>query len=512
MELNRYKCKTKKEKKMDTKKFYGTAVLLTIGVLFSAIIISGFGWAYPNMSDIKLGASKPPVSLNADASAFNQAFIEVAEKVTPSIVQINVVAKIAKEDQQQNFMFPFHNFEMPDEQEGSGSGIIVSEDGYILTNNHVVENATKVTVGLHDKRTIEAKVIGTDPLTDLAVIKINAANLTVAYLGNSDNLKVGQWVMAIGNPLALSSTVTAGIVSALNRGRLGLLKDQQYGVENFIQTDAAINPGNSGGALVDLSGAVIVINSAIATKTGTYIGYGFAIPINMAKSVAQDLIAHGKISRGYIGVQIREVDESLALSLGMEKPTGVIIEKIVEDGAASKEDIKTGDVILKIDNIKVDQPNQLQSYVAGKSAGSKIKLSIFRDGKTIEREITLKAKDEDKAEAADNSSKKENEIDQSTASEVNFDAIGFTVKNLSAREKEAYKISSGIMITKVKDYSIAFNQGLQKDLVITKADKKEIKSVSEFQKIVEGKKGSAIFIVVNDDKGNARFVGLKIPK
>ena len=500
---------------MKTKKIFGVAALLTIGVLFSAIMVSGFGWAHPNMSDIKLGASKPPVNLNADASAFNQAFVEVAEKVTPSIVQITVVAKVDEKDiQGQNPFFQFHDFgmPMPKEQEGSGSGIIISEDGYILTNNHVVENATKVTVGLHDKRSIEAKVIGTDPLTDLAVIKINAKDLNVAYLGNSDQLKVGQWVMAIGNPLALSSTVTAGIVSALNRGRLGLLKDQAYGVENFIQTDAAINPGNSGGALVDLSGAVIGVNSAIATKTGTYIGYGFAIPINMAKSVAQDLIAHGKISRGYIGVQIREVDESLALSLGMDKPTGVIIQKIVEGGSASKEDVKEGDIILKIDNLLIDQPNQLQSYVAGKSAGAKITLTIFRDGKNIERIVTLKPREEDKIEVAESVPKKENDVDEAISKEVSFDAIGLTVKNLTTKEKDDYKVTSGVMISNVKDYGAAFNQGLDKDLVITKADKKEIKSVSDLKKIIESKKGSAVFLVVNDKKGNSSFIGLKIPE
>ncbi|PIP78771.1 MAG: trypsin [Ignavibacteria bacterium CG22_combo_CG10-13_8_21_14_all_37_15] len=501
---------------MKKKKIVGVFALLTVGVLFSAIMVSGFGWAYPDLSDIKLGASKPPVNLNADASAFNQAFVEVAEKVTPSIVQISVVAKVdQKELQGQNPFFQFHDFgtPMPKEQEGSGSGIIISEDGYILTNNHVVENATKVTVGLHDKRSIEAKVIGTDPLTDLAVIKINAKDLTVAYLGNSDELKVGQWVMAIGNPLALASTVTAGIVSALNRGRLGLLKDQAYGVENFIQTDAAINPGNSGGALVDLSGAVIGVNSAIAAaRTGTYIGYSFAIPINMAKSVAQDLIAHGKISRGYIGVQIREVDESLALSLGMDKPTGVIIQKIVEGGSASNEDVKEGDVILKIDNTVVDQANQLQSYVASKTAGAKIKLTIFRDGKTIERSVTLKPREEDKTEAAENVTPKGNEVDESPSKVVSFDDIGLTVKNLTAQEKETYKVAGGVMISEVKEYSRASNQGLQPDLVITKADKKEIKSVAEFKKIIESKKGSAVFLVVNDKKGDSFFVGLKIPE
>ena len=284
---------------------------------------------------------------------------------------------------------------MPKEQRGSGSGIIISDDGYIVTNNHVVENATKVTVGMSDKRTFEAKVIGTDPLTDLAVIKIDAKDLPTAYLGNSDDLKVGQWVMAIGNPLALSSTVTAGIVSAIGRGQLGLIKDS-YGVENFIQTDAAINPGNSGGALVDLSGAVIGVNSAIAAgNTGNYIGYGFAIPINLVKSVAKDLIAHGKISRGYIGVNIGEVDDAMAKSLGLDKPKGIIVQGIVDGGAASKADIKEGDVILKVDGREVNQPNQLQGYIASKSAGTTVKLTLFRDGKEIEREVTLKARDAD---------------------------------------------------------------------------------------------------------------------
>ncbi len=205
--------------------------------------------------------------------------------------------------------------------------------------------------------------------------------------------------MAIGNPLSLTSTVTAGIVSAIGRSRLGLIKDS-YGVENFIQTDAAINPGNSGGALVDLSGSVVGINSAIATGgTGGYIGYGFAIPINLAKSVAKDLIAHGKVSRGYIGINIDEVDYAMAKSLGMDKPQGIIVQGVVEGGAASKADIKDGDIILKIDGREVNQPNELQSYVASKTAGTKVTLTIFRDRKEIERNVTLKARDnEDKTE------------------------------------------------------------------------------------------------------------------
>jgi len=274
------------------KGLYGAFALILIGILFGAILVSGFGLVRPSLADIHLGSNEPPVKLDADATSFSKAFIEVAEKVTPTIVQISVVSE-RESDKNDFFFFPFKD--MPQEQRGAGSGIIISKDGYIVTNNHVVEKASKVDVGLFDKRTFSAKVIGTDPLTDLAVIKIDADNLPTAYLGDSDGLKVGQWVMAIGNPLSLASTVTAGIVSAIGRGQLNLIKDS-YGVENFIQTDAVINPGNSGGALVDLSGAVVGVNSAIATRgTGTYIGYGFAIPINLVKAVAKDLIAHGSV-------------------------------------------------------------------------------------------------------------------------------------------------------------------------------------------------------------------------
>jgi len=301
---------------MKMKGVLSAVILLFIGILFGAILVSGFGLVRPGFADVELGADNPPVSLDADASSFGQAFIETAEKVNPAIVQITVVSDRGNDPHGDFFFFPFKD--LPKEQKGSGSGILISDDGYIITNNHVVENANKVTVGLYDKRRFDATVIGTDPLTDLAVIKIDAENLPLAYLGDSDELKVGQWVMAIGNPLSLASTVTAGIVSAIGRGQLGLIRDS-YGVENFIQTDAAINPGNSGGALVDLSGAVVGVNSAIATSgTGTYIGYGFAIPINLAKAVAKDLIAHGKVSRGYIGVNISEVDDAIAKSLGMD--------------------------------------------------------------------------------------------------------------------------------------------------------------------------------------------------
>jgi serine protease Do len=494
---------------MKQKGLFGAFALIFIGIIFGAILVSGFGLVRPGLADINLGASNPPVNLDADASTFSKSFIEVAEKVTPAIVQITVVAE-RENPHNDFFFFPFKD--MPQQQQGSGSGIIISEDGYILTNNHVVDKSTNVKVGLFDKRTYDAKVIGTDPLTDLAVIKIDADNLSTAYLGNSDDLKVGQWVMAIGNPISLSSTVTAGIVSAIGRGQLGLIQDS-YGVENFIQTDAAINPGNSGGALVDLSGAVIGVNSAIAAgRSGYYIGYGFAIPINLAKSVAKDLIAHGKISRGYIGINIGEVDAAMARSLGLDRPKGIIVQGLVEGGAAINEDIKEGDVILKIDGRDVNAPNQLQSYVASKSAGTTVTLTLFRNGKELERKVTLKPKDGDlKSEPISDTENKEKENEKSTAS-ASFDGLGLTVQNLTSKDKSTYKVDHGIKITEVKPYSKAEDQRLAQGFVILEADRKKVYSIDEFEDLINDKKGEAVLLKVQDPRGNSIFVGLEIPK
>jgi serine protease Do len=494
---------------MRSRRLIGAFALLVVGIVFGAILVSGFGLVRPGYADIKLGAAAPPVNLDADATSFSKAFIEVAQKVTPAIVQINVVSERSDDPHSDLFFFPFKD--MPQEQRGSGSGIIISDDGYIITNNHVVENSTHVTVDLFDKRTYDAKVVGTDPLTDLAVIKIDAKNLPVSYLGNSDDLKVGQWVMAIGNPLSLASTVTAGIVSSLGRGSLGLIKDP-YGVENFIQTDAVINPGNSGGALVDLSGAVIGVNSAIAaSRTGTYIGYGFAIPINLAKSVAKDLIAHGKVSRGYIGVNIGEVNDAIAKSVGLDRPRGIIVQSVVEGGAASKADIKEGDIILKVDGHEINAPNELQSYIAGKSAGTSVKLTLFRDGKEIDRNVTLKAREEDTNKEPVVNKDKNNSKEESNAATAEFDKLGLTVKNLTSKDKKDYNTEAGVLITDVKPFSKAEDQNLHNGLLIVEADKKKINSVNELKNIIDSRKGSAVLLKIQDSKGNARFVGLEVP-
>lgn len=499
--------------KMNSKKVLGTVSLVIIGFVFGVILVSGFGWVRPSAADVKIGADESPTEkVIVNAQEFSDVFVEVADKVTPSIVQIRVVSTAKRQmDDGFHFFFPFRD-DLPKEQQGGGSGVIISKDGYIITNNHVVENAKTVTVFTNDREEYEAVVVGTDPLTDIAVIKIDGEDLPAAFLGNSDNVKVGQWVMAIGNPLSFASTVTAGIVSAMGRD-LNLIRDS-YGVENFIQTDAAINPGNSGGGLVDLSGAVIGINTAIATDgvTSRYIGYGFAIPMNLAKSVAEDLIAHGKVRRGYIGVQITRVDAATAKAVGLDKPRGIMVQNVVEDGAASKEDIEPGDIILEIDGRELYLPNDLQSYVASLSADTKVKLLIYRDGDKLERHVTLKGKEEDVDVDTANKEKDKPKKDTLEKVEVEIEDIGVKVRSMSTEEYEKYSVEKGILISNVIPYSKAHNQGLFKGLVITKINKTKIDSVSEFEKIINESKGEAVLLQVIDDRGTTRFVGLEIPE
>ncbi|GAB4126576.1 MAG: DegQ family serine endoprotease [Ignavibacteriales bacterium] len=494
---------------MKKKNIIGAISLLFFGAIFGAILVSGFGLVKPGYASV--GNPNPPIKeLDPMVEKFNNAFVEAAEVVTPSIVQINTVSTTEnKAHEMFKFFFPFKD-DVPEERQGGGSGVIISEDGYILTNNHVVENATHVEVTLHDKREYEAEVIGTDPLTDLAVIKIDAKNLPAASLGNSDNLKVGQWVMAIGNPLSLTSTVTAGIISAIGRN-INIIQDS-YGIENFIQTDAAINPGNSGGALVDLKGNVIGINSAIATNgfTSNYIGYGFAIPINIAKTVSEDLISNGEVNRGYIGVRIEAVNTEVAKAVGLDKPRGILVQGVVEDGAAASVGIKEGDVILKIDGKDVDEPNSLQSYVASKRAGDVVTLTIFRDKKEIKKEVKLKARTDDENVVAKKDSKTKKTPKSKELSESKIESLGLSVRNVKEKELEPYKVENGVMITKVERFSKAEGQKLGSGVVIVEVDRKQVNNVSEFIDLIESKKGSAVLLKVAYQDGTTRLVGLEV--
>ncbi|HUI63741.1 MAG TPA: Do family serine endopeptidase [Bacteroidota bacterium] len=499
-------------------------VLVTVGIIFGAILVSNFngsvdlGFARAG-GDVKLGGPVPISSQSAGIKAISDNFIAVAKAVTPSVVAITVTTsgKKAEKNMPRDFFHFFGpDFKAPDQQpeQGFGSGVIITPDGYIVTNNHVVDDAEKdgIEVVMHDKIRFKARLVGTDPSTDLAVIKIEAKDLPAAALGNSDNVQVGELALAIGNPLGLTSTVTAGIISAKGRN-INIIRDN-YNIEDFIQTDAAINPGNSGGALVNMSGEVIGINTAIATTNARYQGYGFAVPVNLLKTVAADLIKEGKVRRGYIGVEIGLVDQTMANALGLNEAKGVLVQKTVSGGAGESAGVKDGDVILSVDGKEVNAPNELQSYIATHHPGDAVTLKIYRDGKTFEKQVTLRAREEDKAVAAATEPQKDDDEEAAPESPkaMKFDNLGMSVRSLTADEKKELEVDKGVMVTDVKPYGEAFNRFVGKNSVIVEADRKTVNSPSDFKKIVDARKpGDSLLLRVRNERGTA-FVALQIPK
>lgn len=483
-----------------------------------------FGLAGPN--DVKIGAAAPPVAPTSEVKNLNDAFVAVSKAVTPQVVNITVTGKAinsSNRDEQDNsddemndpfgFFRQFRDRE-PAPQRGSGSGVIISPDGYILTNNHVVEvgESGSITVDLSDGRRFDGHLVGRDALTDLAVVKIDATDLPAAAFGNSDEVQVGQLVLAVGNPLGLNSTVTQGIVSALGRGQLSLNRDR-YGVEDFIQTDAAINPGNSGGGLFDLRGALIGINSAIATRTGYYQGYGFAIPINLVKSVAEDLIDDGRVNRGYIGVSIKPMTPTLAKAFKFQRPEGAVVTDVLKNSPAEKAGLQSGDVILEIDGQKVNTPNHLQSIIAQKRAGQEAKLKVFRDGSTFDKAVKLLPRQEGDAVIERTANKENDELRSDSQRSLKVAGLGMEVRPLDAQTKRTRKVESGVMVGRVDMYSEAQNQGLQTGDIIVSVNKKPLASPGDFQRVVEGaSNGDVLLMQVKSANGSTGLVAVEVKK
>ncbi|MBL4649588.1 MAG: trypsin-like peptidase domain-containing protein [Aureispira sp.] len=319
-----------------------------------------------------------------------ESFADASDRAMPAVVNITAITEHkARNDREQRY---YKFFGSPDPSKSTGSGVIISDKGYIVTNNHVIKGATKVDITLSDNRKFEAEVMGTDPSTDLAVLKITGKNLPVIELANSDQARVGEWVLAIGNPFELTSTVTAGIISA--KGRDISILNGQYSIESFIQTDAAVNPGNSGGALVNTEGKLIGINTAIYAPTGTYAGYSFAVPINLVKKVMQDLIDHGEVKRAFLGIMIQSVDSDMAKELGLAITEGVYVSELIEGGAAIKSELNTGDVITKINGISTSSVPKLQEQIGSRDPGDDIIVTVNRKGKAKNIVVKLKTRDE----------------------------------------------------------------------------------------------------------------------
>jgi len=504
---------------MPRKSIIAAGFVVLLSIIFGAVLIANFSGVKVVHSDSQIEFNTtPPITVNPNVKSLNDAFVEISKSVTPTVVYIEVKTAPKKQEnnnQQPDQNDPFKFFfgpdgQMPDQgpEMGSGSGVIISKDGYIVTNNHVVKGAGEhgIKVVLTDKREFEGKVVGLDENTDLAVIKIEANDLPVMSMGNSDNLQVGEWVLAIGNPLGLNYTVTAGIVSAMGRN-IGI-NGGGYAIENFIQTDAAINPGNSGGALVDVNGQLIGINSAIKTNTGYYQGYGFAIPVNIVKSVAQELIKSGKVVRGYIGVQIQTVDETMAKGLGLDKAKGVLVQSVQKGGGGDEAGLQAGDVILSVDGKEVNASNELQVIINSKRPGDIAKLTVFRDGKTIEKDVTLKPRSEEEKQTSMN---KQEEGSNKGVNSTSLNSLGISVQDVNSTVKEKYNISGGVLVTGVERMSESMIRGLQEGFVIIEANKQKISKVGDLEDALSGKKsGDPVLLKVIDKTGQERIVALKI--
>jgi len=472
---------------------------LSITVGFQATGLSEASQATPIGSDV----TNHSLSVAKDLS---NAFATVAEAVNPTIVTIftetDVTMRRHAPDAQYNEFFEkfFKNNSESfgnRKQLGLGSGVIVDENGIIVTNNHVINDADHIKVRLMDGREFEAKVKGADPQTDLAVISIDAQNLTFAQLGDSDQSRVGEWVLAIGSPLDenLDHTVTSGIISAKGRSGVGLT---QY--EDFIQTDAAINPGNSGGALVNLEGHVIGINTAIATRNGGNMGIGFAIPANLAKKVTGDIIDKGSVERGWLGVYIQTMSPELANAFDLDSPQGVVVSQVEKGSPADMAGLKEEDVVVGLNGQDIDNAIELSTLIAGTSPGTDVVLDVIRDGKRREIVVTLEELDPISDEFAQG--------------ELSNQDMGLTVSNITPELAETYEILDdqvGVVITDITPNSIASEVGLREGDVVLKLNRKPVQTVGDFEEAMHYNTpgDNALFYV---QRGDARvFVAFETP-
>lgn len=451
------------------------------------------------------------------------AFASVAEKVSPGVVGVRAERRVARRSMQQMpFGDPFGEdfFEYffrrrgpqdpPEDQESpgrgrlqraQGSGFIISEDGYILTNNHVVAEAERVRVQLNGDQMVDAEVVGTDPESDIAVLKIDTEkDLTPVALGDSQALQVGEWVLAIGDPMGLEHTVTAGIVSATGRSGLNIAT-----YENFIQTDAAINMGNSGGPLVNLNGEAVGINTAILGPGGGNIGIGFAIPINMARQVAEQLIEGGAVERGYLGVIPQDITQDLADAFGLDEAEGVVISQVTEDSAAAEGGVETGDVVLEFEGVDVESAAQFRNLVAAQRPGARVEMVVLRDGRRRTLTITLRKRPSIEELRGQIRGRQEQEQSQ---------RLGITIQNMTEElaERFGFDDADGVIITQVRPNTVAAEKGLRAGMVIKQINREQVNSVDEARDLINEsiEEEESILMLVTDGQAS-QFVVLKPP-
>jgi serine protease Do len=477
--------------------------------LAAALVIGGaLAWAINSAGSHTVFGAGSPVTLRIAGNApagpgnFNEGFAAVVEPLLPAVVNIST-SKVVKSSQRgggdnpfsdpffrQFFGNPFGGDDQPREQKehSLGSGVVVNPDGYILTNNHVVDGATDVQVTLSDKRQLKAKVVGTDPRTDIAVLKIQASNLATVTLGDSTKAKVGDIVLAIGDPFGIGETVTMGIVSA--KGRRDLRLEGPEGYEDFIQTDASINPGNSGGALVNTRGELIGINTAIISNGGGgNQGIGFAVPVNMARTVMEQILKSGKVVRGYLGVSIQEVTQDLAKAFNLPSAEGALVGDVQPDSPGAKAGLQKGDVITALNGQKVADYHDLRLRISQIAPGTPVKLDVYRNGQKQEMTATLSEFPE-KAQTAQNG-----------APESEGQALeGVQVENLTGEIAQQLNLPSGtrgVVITRVDPDSTAAETGLQRGDVIQEVNRKPVNNVEQFRAAVRAASNQPLLLLLN---------------
>lgn len=471
-----------------------------------ALVVSGLtiGFIYPLVNKgktIKIEhlngtpASQAMFTLNNEGEVVPLDFTEVAANVKNAVVHIRSTFQgRAREDMPdyQEIPDPFRDFfneffgprmqqprqgGQPPVRMGQGSGVIISKDGYIVTNNHVIADADDIEVTLADNTSYKATVIGTDPTTDLALVKINGNELTTIPFYNSDDVKIGEWVLAVGNPFNLTSTVTAGIVSA--KGRAINILQEQFAIESFIQTDAAINPGNSGGALVNLQGGLIGINTAIASPTGSYSGYGFAVPSDIVQKVVEDLMKYGAVQRGVLGVMIRTVDGNFAKQENLKVNNGVYVDSLLQGSAAGEAGIRPGDVIVSIEGKDINTSPQLQEQIARRRPGDKVQMTVNRDGKERTFDVTLKSR----SGSTDIVAKETIDV---------FRDLGADFETLSKDKAKQLGIDGGVKVKKLYPGKIRKTTQMREGFIITKVDGQKITSVEKLADALQNKQGGVM--------------------
>lgn len=413
---------------------------------------------YTNYTDDLLSGNRQRTFLSSSPTNFTKA----AEAVTPGVVNIKAYSGGSIDWWSSNY------------GGSSGSGVIISPDGYIVTNNHVIEEGNQIEVTLNDKRKFEAKLIGTDPSTDLALIKIDADQLPYLVFGNSDSIRVGEWVLAVGNPFNLESTVTAGIVSA--KGRSIDILEGEYKIESFIQTDAAVNPGNSGGALVNTNGELVGINTAIITRSGRYEGYSFAVPANLARKVIRDLKDFGTVQRGILGIGIDEVNSELAEDLGLNSVEGVYVTRVTKGSGASDAGIKRGDVIISINSLKTSTIPELQEKVARYRPGNKVAVEYIRDGRKYKTDVVLKNKSNTTALVGENSMLRD---------------LGFELRDLSDSERRKLKTEGAYVVSITRGSKIE-RTNMDPGFIITKVNDRTVKNVDDLISLLKNASGKVM--------------------